>query len=454
MEQCGAILQALIKRKDASWFREPVPADTEGYSDVVTSPMDYGTIQSKLEAGGYPDAAAFASDVRLVVSNAIAYSPEIENECHIVARANLAAFEKAFLKAHLATDGGAAATAAEAAAKAVREAAAKAKLGSPDRTGGRAEAMKQAAEERAQLEAERRRQDDALRELERERARAKAAETKARKEEAKEAAKREKAEAREAQKAAKAQAKADAEKATEEKGKAAEAAAKQREKEEKEKAKAREKDEKEKAKVADKAAKEKAAAQAKAEKEAADAARKEEAAAKKADAAVAAAAARAEREAAAKAKKEAAEAEKLAKELTMPEMERCATILQALIKRKDASWFREPVPADTEGYSDVVTSPMDYGTIQSKLEAGGYPDAAAFASDVRLVVSNAIAYSPEIENECHIVARANLAAFEKAFLKAHLATDGGAAATAAEKFLAPPQREGRKRTSEAAELDK
>jgi hypothetical protein len=28
--------------------------------------MDYGSIQSKLEAAGYPDADAFASDVRLV----------------------------------------------------------------------------------------------------------------------------------------------------------------------------------------------------------------------------------------------------------------------------------------------------------------------------------------------------------------------------------------------------
>ena len=32
---------------------------------MISSPMDYGSIQTKLEAGGYPDADAFASDVRL-----------------------------------------------------------------------------------------------------------------------------------------------------------------------------------------------------------------------------------------------------------------------------------------------------------------------------------------------------------------------------------------------------
>ena len=32
---------------------------------MISCPMDYGSIQTKLEAGGYPDADAFASDVRL-----------------------------------------------------------------------------------------------------------------------------------------------------------------------------------------------------------------------------------------------------------------------------------------------------------------------------------------------------------------------------------------------------
>jgi len=31
-----------------------VPKDTEDYFTTISSPMDYGSIQSKLEAAGYP----------------------------------------------------------------------------------------------------------------------------------------------------------------------------------------------------------------------------------------------------------------------------------------------------------------------------------------------------------------------------------------------------------------
>ena len=73
-------------------------------------------------------------------------------------------------------------------------------------------------------------------------------------------------------------------------------------------------------------------------------------------------------------------------------MTRCALILGVLMKRKDADWFEKPVPQDTDGYFEMIKNPMDYGTIKTKLEAGGYPDADAFASDVRLVASNAVTY--------------------------------------------------------------
>ena len=112
-------------------------------------------------------------------------------------------------------------------------------------------------------------------------------------------------------------------------------------------------------------------------------------------------------------------------------------ILGALLKRKDASWFAEPVPKDTEDYFTTISSPMDYGSIQSKLEAAGYPDADAFASDVRLVTSNAVTYSPEADNSCHKAARAHLSEFEKQFLKQGLATDDGAAAAEAAKAAKP-----------------
>ena len=124
----------------------------------------------------------------------------------------------------------------------------------------------------------------------------------------------------------------------------------------------------------------------------------------------------------------------------MPAMTRCAQILGVLMKRKDAYWFAEPVPQDTEGYFEMISSPMDYGSIQTKLEAAGYPDADAFASDVRLVASNAVTYSPEADNPCNKAARAHLNEFEKQFLKQGLATDDGAAAAAAAEAAKPPKR--------------
>ena len=113
-------------------------------------------------------------------------------------------------------------------------------------------------------------------------------------------------------------------------------------------------------------------------------------------------------------------------------MERCAALLQALAKRRDAQWFVEPVSAeDAPDYAEYVKNPMDLGTIGSNLSAGKYADAHAFASDVRLVASNAVTYSPEPDNECHRSARQMISEFEKQFVKAGLATDGGVAAAAA-----------------------
>jgi len=102
------------------------------------------------------------------------------------------------------------------------------------------------------------------------------------------------------------------------------------------------------------------------------------------------------------------------------------------------------VPADTDGYFDVISSPMDYGTIDGKLKDGQYGDKLAFATDVRLVVSNAVTYSPDPSNDCNKAARNHLAAFERMYVKAGLATDGGDAAAAAEEATKPKTRKKQK----------
>eukprot|EP00966_Prymnesium_polylepis_P239449 5537588-Prymnesium_polylepis.1 len=161
------------------------------------------------------------------------------------------------------------------------------------------------------------------------------------------------------------------------------------------------------------------------------------------------------------------------------------------MKLKDAWWFEEPVPADTEGYFETISTPMDYGTIDGKLKGGQYEGEVrlpgtrtrgrgrggaagphplnhirrprvirsalwsardpirsvrqlAFAADVRLVASNAMTYSPDPNNDCNEAARAHLAAFERLYVKQGLATDGGAAASAAEEAAKPSTRKKQK----------
>ncbi|XP_004293652.1 PREDICTED: transcription factor GTE8-like [Fragaria vesca subsp. vesca] len=76
--QCSTILNTLISHKDSWAFRTPVdPVELQipDYFDVISSPMDLGTIKLKLDRNLYFGAGEFASDVRLTFSNAMLYNP-------------------------------------------------------------------------------------------------------------------------------------------------------------------------------------------------------------------------------------------------------------------------------------------------------------------------------------------------------------------------------------------
>ncbi|KAI8977731.1 hypothetical protein BD414DRAFT_524360 [Trametes punicea] len=72
------------------------------------------------------------------------------------------------------------------------------------------------------------------------------------------------------------------------------------------------------------------------------------------------------------------------------------TKLIAQIKKKDDyAFFLQPVdPAQVPGYADVITRPMDLGTMTMKVEKGKYRSLEEFASDIRLVTSNAKTFNP------------------------------------------------------------
>eukprot|EP00166_Cyanidium_caldarium_P002232 ctg_2233.g582 len=101
-----------------------------------------------------------------------------------------------------------------------------------------------------------------------------------------------------------------------------------------------------------------------------------------------------------------------------PQMRYCLRVLRDLMKMKGARAFLLPVdklwaPEFIPGYFDVITHPMDLGTVRQKLEAGEYgTDPEAFAQDVRLVWSNAMTYNPP-GTEFYELARTLNEVFEK-----------------------------------------
>ncbi|CAM9233171.1 unnamed protein product, partial [Phaeothamnion confervicola] len=94
---CRAALDELMADARAGPFLAPVDVVADrcpDYLDIVKTPMDLGTVRRRLDAGEYLHAAAFADDVRLVFSNAVAYNPP-KHSVHLAARALAAAFAKA-----------------------------------------------------------------------------------------------------------------------------------------------------------------------------------------------------------------------------------------------------------------------------------------------------------------------------------------------------------------------
>jgi hypothetical protein len=82
-----AVLDRIFEENDSGVqaFMAPVTnADAPGYTDIISTPMDLGTIEAKLEKREYQYAvcldkyghpwSAFAADMRLVWSNCLTYN--------------------------------------------------------------------------------------------------------------------------------------------------------------------------------------------------------------------------------------------------------------------------------------------------------------------------------------------------------------------------------------------
>jgi len=62
---------------------DPVKLNLPDYHNVITKPMDLGTVKNKLEAGEYPSTDAVAEDIRTIWKNAMQYNPPNSDIYHM-----------------------------------------------------------------------------------------------------------------------------------------------------------------------------------------------------------------------------------------------------------------------------------------------------------------------------------------------------------------------------------
>ncbi|CDW98592.1 hypothetical protein [Sporisorium scitamineum] len=76
-EALPKLIENLQRRDSYKFFCEPVnPDEVPGYTDVIKTPMDFGTMQRKVDDRLYSHMDEFKADFQLVVSNAMTFNPE------------------------------------------------------------------------------------------------------------------------------------------------------------------------------------------------------------------------------------------------------------------------------------------------------------------------------------------------------------------------------------------
>merc|ERR1711912_200050 len=75
---CTPVLKSLMGNKNAAPFNQPVDYIKLGipdYPKIITHPMDFGTIEGKLNSAAYETVDEWIDDVRLVFGNAKTFNP-------------------------------------------------------------------------------------------------------------------------------------------------------------------------------------------------------------------------------------------------------------------------------------------------------------------------------------------------------------------------------------------
>ncbi|XP_026882951.2 bromodomain-containing protein 3-like [Electrophorus electricus] len=103
LQYCEGVLKEMLSKEHMAYawpFYSPVDAKSLGlhdYHDIIKHPMDLSTIQAKLDHWQYPNAQAFAADVRLMFSNCYKYNPP-DHDIVRMARKLQEVFEMRFAK--------------------------------------------------------------------------------------------------------------------------------------------------------------------------------------------------------------------------------------------------------------------------------------------------------------------------------------------------------------------
>jgi hypothetical protein len=112
-KQCQKILDVFSADKNAQPFLAPVPWKEYGlydYPQIVKHPMDFGTIQKKINGKNYSGPSDFAADMRQVFANCMLYNQE-GSDYYVIADKFTKQFEKRLLKVKMDSGGGGASNA-------------------------------------------------------------------------------------------------------------------------------------------------------------------------------------------------------------------------------------------------------------------------------------------------------------------------------------------------------
>lgn len=99
------------------------------------------------------------------------------------------------------------------------------------------------------------------------------------------------------------------------------------------------------------------------------------------------------------------------------------TVLSGLRRQEDSWIFEDPVTESiAPGYHEQISMPMDYVTVESRLEKKHYTTREEFETDIKLIFNNCIEYNGD-DSEYSDLAKQMLEEFKK-LCKIHLDSGG------------------------------